>query len=76
MFKRDNGIRYIFNTPKSPDMSPIENIWNMMEEKFLKYEPIPVTTQEKEAALEDIWLPRTAGLARTTSTGSSSGSTG
>jgi hypothetical protein len=57
-------------------MSPIENIWNMIEEKFLKYEPIPVTTQEKEAALEDIRLPGTAGLARTTSTGSSLGSTG
>jgi hypothetical protein len=49
-------------------MSPIENIWNMIEEKFLKYEPIPVTTQEKEATLEDIWLPGTTGLARTTST--------
>ncbi|KAK5238200.1 hypothetical protein LTR47_001293 [Exophiala xenobiotica] len=49
---------------------------SVTQERIPKYEPIPVTTQEKEAALEDIRLPGTAGLARTTSTGSSLGSTG
>ena len=36
-------------------MSPIENIWYALEEKYLRYNPTPITRNKKIAALKSIW---------------------
>ena len=30
-WKLDHGIEYYFNAPKSPDLSPIENVWQSLK---------------------------------------------
>jgi len=49
VFKRDKGIRWLTAPPESPDMSPIENYWNTLEQKFLACEPTLKTKAEKKA---------------------------
>lgn len=37
-WKKEYGLRYFFNVPGSPDLSPIENAWKAPKEEIAKYE--------------------------------------
>ena len=36
-WKRDNQLDYYFNSPNSPDLSPIENCWQVMKQHLKKF---------------------------------------
>ena len=37
IWKQKNGLRYYFNTPGSPDLSPIENCWRAPKENIAQH---------------------------------------
>ncbi|KAK4121032.1 hypothetical protein N657DRAFT_658058 [Parathielavia appendiculata] len=43
-WKQHNGLRYLFNTHGSPDLSPIENAWNAVKQYIAKF---PTWTEEE-----------------------------
>lgn len=36
-WKQQHGLKYFFSTPGSPDLSPIENGWNVVKEYIAKF---------------------------------------
>lgn len=52
-FKQTAYIDTIDWPPTSPDMNPIENIWEIIDQKLINYQI--VTIQQLEAAIRDIW---------------------
>jgi len=54
-WKFDNNIRYLFNVPDSPDMSPIETVWLWITEKIRASESLPMTKKELRDQVQDAW---------------------
>ena len=36
-WKEKHGLKYYFNTPGSPDLSPIENCWRAVKQYIMRY---------------------------------------
>ncbi|KAK4104753.1 hypothetical protein N658DRAFT_564522 [Parathielavia hyrcaniae] len=47
-WKQQHGLKYFFNTPGSPDLSPIENGWNVVKQYIAKF---PSWTEEELQSL-------------------------
>lgn len=54
-FLRDNNVLTIDWPPQSPDLSPIENMWNIMKMKMKALRPRPKTSKELKLACLKIW---------------------
>ena len=54
-WKIRNKKRWIFNTPDSPDMSIIENVWKFVNQKLENWPFIPPSREEGIAILNTIW---------------------
>lgn len=56
IFLEKNAIK-IFNWPSnSPDMSPIENVWGIMQSILNRDYEVPKSANELFATLEQIWI--------------------
>jgi transposase len=49
------GYQVLVWPPQSPDLSPIENIWNVMKMKLKAMRPRPRTKATMRNAMMDIW---------------------
>ena len=58
----NNGIKVLKWPPRSPDLNPIEHIWNMIDSKL--YEISPKNLSELEAAIQKLWNELTPDLCR------------
>ena len=54
-FFNENSIEYLKWPPQSPDLSPIENIWNVMKMKMKAQRPKPRTHAKMRDAMLEIW---------------------
>jgi transposase len=54
-FKQDNDILSLPWPPQSPDLNPIENLWDELERRVRKRENIPRNKNDLFAALEEEW---------------------
>lgn len=54
-FMDENNIRTMEWPPQSPDLSPIENIWNVMKMKMKARRPRPRTFATMRNAMMEIW---------------------
>lgn len=54
-FLQDSNINVIPWPAKSPDLSPIENLWSILKVRVKERENPPTTVPELEAALEEEW---------------------
>ena len=50
-WKKEHEIQYYLNSSKSPDLSPIENVWNLLKFHY-NSEPHWDATQEKQHILD------------------------
>ena len=41
--------------PVSPDLNPIEHVWDMLGRRLRRYNPRPTTLRQVEVALQQIW---------------------
>jgi|KBSSwiStaDraftv2_1062776.scaffolds.fasta_scaffold275747_2 transposase len=55
-FKEDNNILSLTWPPQSPDLNPIEHLWDELERRLRKRENIPRNKQELFSALKEEWL--------------------
>jgi transposase len=54
-FKQDNDVLSLPWPPQSPDLNPIENLWDELERRVRKRENIPRNKDDLFAALEEEW---------------------
>ena len=54
-FFRENAIPILDWPPQSPDLSPIENMWNIMKMKMKALRPRPRTSKELKLACLKLW---------------------
>jgi len=54
-WKEDNLIERLPWPAQSPDLNPIENLWNELETRIRKHKPIPKNKTEFFAALQEEW---------------------
>ena len=50
-FLANNQIRTLPWPPTSPDLSPIEHVWDQMKQSLRKMDPLPRNTQELKESL-------------------------
>ena len=55
-FLAQNDIRTLPWTPTSPDLSPIEHVWDQLKQFLRKTEPLPRSTTELKDVLNYLWL--------------------
>ena len=55
-FFANNQIRTLPWPPTSPDLSPIEHVWDQMKQSLRKMDPLPRNTQELKESLNYLWL--------------------
>lgn len=55
-FKEDNNILSLTWPPQSPDLNPIEHLWDELERRLRKRENIPRNKQELFSALKEEWF--------------------
>ena len=55
LFLAQNNVRVLPWTALSPDMNPIEHVWDILGRAIKAMNPAPRTVQELEAALIDKW---------------------
>ena len=53
---QENGINTFEWPPQSPDLSPIENLWNVMKMKMKALKPRPKTHAGMREACQEIWV--------------------
>ncbi len=58
----ENGINTFKWPPQSPDLSPIENLWNVMKMKMKALKPHPRTHANMRDACLEIWTGLENGL--------------
>ncbi|MEY3451992.1 MAG: hypothetical protein RL711_1820 [Bacteroidota bacterium] len=61
-FMSENGINTFEWPPQSPDLSPIENLWNAMKMKMKALKPRPKTHANMRDACLEIWTGLEDGL--------------
>ena len=54
-WKEDNSIKILPWPAQSPDLNPIENLWNELETKIRKRRPMPRNKNDFFAALKEEW---------------------
>ena len=54
-FKQDNNVLSLPWPPQSPDLNPIENLWDELERRVRKCENIPRSRYDLFAALKEEW---------------------
>ncbi len=54
-FLEDNNVNFIKWPPYSPDLNPIENVWNWIKSKRESKFPDPVDQQELITQIYEIW---------------------
>ncbi len=54
-FLEDEGIDTIESPPRSPDLNPIEHLWDIMFRSIRRRQVAPQTVQELSDALVQIW---------------------
>ena len=54
-FLEDEGIDTIDRPPRSPDLNPIEHLWDIMFRSIQRRQVAPQTVQELSDALVQIW---------------------
>lgn len=52
---QDNGLDVLPWAPQSPDMNPIEHIWNEVDRRVRKRSPLPRSAEEMWEALQEEW---------------------
>jgi transposase len=55
-FKEDNNILSLTWPPQSPDLNPIEHLWDELERRLRKRQSMPKTKQELFSALKEEWF--------------------
>lgn len=50
-----HGIRVLDWVAQSPDLNPIENLWNHLDRQVRKRKPLPQTKQELITAIQEEW---------------------
>lgn len=55
-WKEDNLVERLPWPAQSPDLNPIENLWDELEKKIRKHRPIPKNKSEFFAALQKEWF--------------------
>ncbi|CAF1679740.1 unnamed protein product, partial [Rotaria magnacalcarata] len=55
---KNNGINLVKWPASSPDLNPIENLWDHIDKKLRKLKPTNVG--ELQTMIEDLWLGITA----------------
>jgi transposase len=58
-FLQENNIEILDWPPQSPDLSPIENIWNVLKMKMKALKPRPRSHARMREACRTIWLTLT-----------------
>jgi hypothetical protein len=51
----DHGISLLFHPPNSPDLNPIEHIWNELKHRLRNLEHHPINLQQLIEAVKSIW---------------------
>jgi hypothetical protein len=51
----DRGISLLFHPPNSPDLNPIEHVWNELKRRLRNLEHHPTNLQQLIEAVENIW---------------------
>jgi len=54
-WKNDNEIEFLPWPAQSPDLNPIENLWDALERRVRKHRPIPKNKKEFFEALKEEW---------------------
>ena len=52
---RDNGVKLLFWPAQSPDMNPIEHLWNEVDKRLKKYPVRPSNPDDLWERLQDVW---------------------
>lgn len=52
---QDNGLNVLPWPPQSPDMNPIEHVWNEVERRIRKRSPLPHSAEDLWEALQEEW---------------------
>jgi len=50
-----HGIRTLDWVAQSPDLNPIENLWNHLDRQVRKRKPLPQTKQDLITAIQEEW---------------------
>ena len=50
-----HGIEALYWPPQSPDLNPIENLWQIFKMKLSDYETVPMSMHELWCRAEDVW---------------------
>jgi len=54
-WKNDNEIEFLPWPAQSPDLNPIENLWDILERRIRKHRPIPTNKREFFKVLKEEW---------------------
>ena len=52
---KESGIPLLFHPPSSPDLSPIEPVWQELKKVLRALPHLPTTIQELHSAILSVW---------------------